>query len=105
MSTSVRAQAFAAGRVATPAGAVIGRTGKDCAAGAWAKLGGLASRSTTPSAGQCLMRTAMTDMLRPSDVLTFWREAGPRKWFSKDAAFDAEIRRRWEPTHFAAARR
>jgi uncharacterized protein (DUF924 family) len=32
---------------------------------------------------------------RPLDVLAFWRDAGPKKWFKKDAAFDAEITRRF----------
>ena len=31
----------------------------------------------------------------PLDVLAFWRAAGPPKWFKKDAAFDAEIVRRF----------
>ncbi|WP_420559876.1 DUF924 family protein [Tepidicaulis sp.] len=35
----------------------------------------------------------------PAEVLEFWREAGPERWFAKDAAFDAEIIRR-----FTAAR-
>ena len=26
----------------------------------------------------------------PADVLGFWRNAGPKKWFAKDAAFDLE---------------
>jgi uncharacterized protein (DUF924 family) len=39
----------------------------------------------------------------PQDVLTFWREAGPEKWFNKDIAFDDEIRRRFLETHEAAA--
>ena len=38
----------------------------------------------------------------PADVLAFWRAAGPDKWFSKDAAFDAEIGRRFLPTYQAA---
>ena len=25
-------------------------------------------------------------------VLAFWRDAGPDKWFKKDAAFDEDIR-------------
>jgi len=41
----------------------------------------------------------------PADVLSYWREAGPKKWFAKDEAFDSDIRTRWEATHFAAARR
>ncbi|MFT4091662.1 MAG: DUF924 family protein [Asticcacaulis sp.] len=39
-----------------------------------------------------------------SDVLTFWLEAGPAKWFAKDAAFDADFRDRFYEAHFAAAR-
>jgi uncharacterized protein (DUF924 family) len=29
--------------------------------------------------------------IAPSDVLAFWRAAGPEKWFDKDAAFDSAI--------------
>jgi uncharacterized protein (DUF924 family) len=38
-----------------------------------------------------------------TDVVAFWREAGPEKWFRKDAAFDDEIRTRFLATHEAAA--
>jgi uncharacterized protein (DUF924 family) len=31
----------------------------------------------------------------PADVLAFWREAGKDKWYTKDEAFDAEVRRRF----------
>ena len=37
-------------------------------------------------------------------ILDFWREAGPEKWFAKDEAFDAEIRRRFLAEVEAAAR-
>ena len=37
-------------------------------------------------------------------VLAFWREAGPKKWFRKDAAFDDEFRERFLTAHEAAAR-
>jgi uncharacterized protein (DUF924 family) len=37
------------------------------------------------------------------EIVAFWREAGADKWFAKDAAFDGEIRRRFLPTHEAAA--
>jgi uncharacterized protein (DUF924 family) len=37
------------------------------------------------------------------DVLVFWRAAGPKKWFEKNDAFDAEIRQRFLPTYEAAA--
>ena len=36
-------------------------------------------------------------------VLAFWREAGPDKWFNKDAAFDEDILRRFLETYEAAA--
>jgi uncharacterized protein (DUF924 family) len=36
-------------------------------------------------------------------VLAFWREAGPARWYKKDAAFDDLIRRRFLATHEAAA--
>jgi uncharacterized protein (DUF924 family) len=39
----------------------------------------------------------------PADVLAFWRAAGPDKWFTKDAAFDAEIGSRFLATYEAAA--
>ncbi|MCX7313654.1 MAG: DUF924 family protein [Hyphomicrobiales bacterium] len=39
----------------------------------------------------------------PEDVLAFWREAGPDKWFTKDAAFDDAIRSRFLATYEAAA--
>lgn len=38
------------------------------------------------------------------DVLSFWRDAGPKAWFAKKDAFDEAIRTRFEPLHHAAAR-
>jgi uncharacterized protein (DUF924 family) len=40
----------------------------------------------------------------PSDVVAFWRDAGPAKWFAKDLAFDAEITAQFEAAHHVAAR-
>ena len=37
----------------------------------------------------------MTRPVAPRDVVAFWVDAGPDKWFSKDARFDAEIRARF----------
>lgn len=38
----------------------------------------------------------MTDArVQPADVLAFWREAGPNRWYKKDGAFDDEVRRRF----------
>ncbi len=39
----------------------------------------------------------------PQDVLAFWREAGPEKWFRNDVAFDAAIADRFSALHGAAA--
>lgn len=47
----------------------------------------------------------MSTDITPSDVVAFWKEAGPKKWFAKDDAFDAEFRRRFHDAHVAAARR
>lgn len=43
-------------------------------------------------------------MTIPVDVLGFWRNAGPKRWFEKSDAFDAAIRLKFEPVHHAAAR-
>lgn len=40
-----------------------------------------------------------------SDIVRFWRDAGPAKRFAKDDAFDAELQARFLDDHFAAARR
>jgi uncharacterized protein (DUF924 family) len=39
---------------------------------------------------------------RAADVISFWRDAGPKAWFKKDDAFDDGIRRRFLKTHEAA---
>jgi uncharacterized protein (DUF924 family) len=36
-------------------------------------------------------------------VVTFWREAGPDRWFAKDAAFDRRFRETFLSAHEAAA--
>ena len=38
----------------------------------------------------------------PAAVLAFWREAGSDRWFTKDEAFDAEVRAKFLPTYEAA---
>ena len=35
------------------------------------------------------------DMPSPADILSFWRQAGPERWYTRDDAFDAEVRRRY----------
>jgi len=44
-----------------------------------------------------------TPLASAADVVAFWTEAGHDRWFNKDDAFDAEIRRRFLATHEAAA--
>ncbi len=38
----------------------------------------------------------------PSEVVAFWREAGPERWYVKNAAFDDELRARFLSTWEAA---
>ncbi|HXX08771.1 MAG TPA: DUF924 family protein [Pseudolabrys sp.] len=38
-----------------------------------------------------------------AEVVSFWREAGPDRWFTKDSAFDDSIRERFLDTYEAAA--
>jgi uncharacterized protein (DUF924 family) len=40
----------------------------------------------------------------PNDILGFWRNAGPTRWFKKSAAFDDAVRLKFEPVHHRAAR-
>ena len=37
------------------------------------------------------------------EIVSFWRAAGPDRWFNKDETFDDEIRRRFLESHEAAA--
>jgi uncharacterized protein (DUF924 family) len=46
----------------------------------------------------------MTPLPSPDDLLRFWIEAGPKQWFRKDDAFDAECRDRFLALHERAAR-
>jgi uncharacterized protein (DUF924 family) len=39
----------------------------------------------------------------PAEIIAFWREAGPERWFNKDAAFDEEVRQRFLDVHEVAA--
>ncbi|MEH3086349.1 MAG: DUF924 family protein [Xylophilus ampelinus] len=46
---------------------------------------------------------AASDLPQPADVVGFWRDAGQKRWFAKDDAFDADFRRRFLAAHEAAA--
>ncbi len=39
----------------------------------------------------------------PEEIIRFWREAGPKRWFEPDEGFDAEIRDRFLAVHEQAA--
>ncbi len=43
-------------------------------------------------------------MLQAAQIVDFWRDAGPGKWFARDDAFDGGFRERFLDAHFAAAR-
>jgi uncharacterized protein (DUF924 family) len=41
----------------------------------------------------------------PVDLVPFWLRAGPDRWFTRDDAFDRELRERFGEVHLLAARR
>ncbi len=45
----------------------------------------------------------MTGLAGPGDVIAFWREAGPDRWFTTDLSFDALCRERFLLSHECAA--
>jgi uncharacterized protein (DUF924 family) len=45
-----------------------------------------------------------TPIATAEDVVAFWRDAGPGRWFRKDDAFDRAFRDHFLATHEAAAR-
>jgi uncharacterized protein (DUF924 family) len=45
----------------------------------------------------------LTDVT-PAEIVSFWSDAGPDRWFESDAAFDQAIRSKFLATHEAAAR-
>jgi uncharacterized protein (DUF924 family) len=46
----------------------------------------------------------MRRLATAEEVVEFWRDAGPQRWFGKDDAFDQACRDRFLPTYEAAAR-
>jgi uncharacterized protein (DUF924 family) len=46
----------------------------------------------------------MTDVATPAEVLSFWRDAGPERWFEKDDNFDRAIKSKFLPLYEAASR-
>jgi uncharacterized protein (DUF924 family) len=45
----------------------------------------------------------MNALPQAHEIVAFWRDAGPSRWFDKDDAFDAEFKSRFEAAHHAAA--
>ena len=45
----------------------------------------------------------MTVRITPAEIVTFWREAGPDKWFEPEHEFDLTIRSRFLAVYEAAA--
>ncbi|NKN37096.1 DUF924 domain-containing protein [Agrobacterium sp. a22-2] len=43
-------------------------------------------------------------MTTPAEIVAFWLRHGPKKWFGKDDAFDAEIAALFATDHVAASR-
>lgn len=76
----------------------------------------LALLATTPVAGETLRpyegddmtltlaSTALAPLPRAAEIVEFWKDAGPARWFAKDPAFDRRFRERFLADHEAAAR-
>jgi uncharacterized protein (DUF924 family) len=45
----------------------------------------------------------MTAHITPAEIVSFWRDAGPDKWFAQDENFDQAIRSRFQPAYEVAA--
>ena len=45
----------------------------------------------------------MTVCVEPAEIVSFWGEAGPDKWFERDESFDQAIRSRFLSTYAAGA--
>jgi uncharacterized protein (DUF924 family) len=50
------------------------------------------------------MATEITPLQSASEIVQFWREAGPDRWFAKDEAFDRRFRQHCLDLHESAAR-
>jgi uncharacterized protein (DUF924 family) len=57
------------------------------------------------SAGQWEVMMSNMNGQPAEAVIEFWKQAGPKRWFTKDDAFDAAFRDTFYVTHMQAARR
>jgi len=46
----------------------------------------------------------VSESVSPNELVDFWRDAGPERWFRKDEAFDRHFRDRFLPVHERARR-
>lgn len=61
----------------------------------------MAKAAPNPPAADASLPTS-TGPIAPGDVIAFWMDAGPERWFHKSDAFDASIRERFGPAVAAA---
>jgi uncharacterized protein (DUF924 family) len=54
-----------------------------------------APSSAQPSSAEPSAAQVSAAQVSGADVVAFWRAAGPKRWFKKDAAFDDDIRTRF----------
>jgi len=45
----------------------------------------------------------MSELPSSKEIVQFWRDAGPKRWFKKDPGFDADFKGRFEAVHHVAA--
>ncbi|MDW9594900.1 DUF924 family protein [Sinorhizobium meliloti] len=64
------------------------------------------SRAPAPAdrAFNMRLREALAGSDEAAAIIRFWREAGPTRWFAKEAEFDRAFRERFLTSHKAAAR-
>jgi uncharacterized protein (DUF924 family) len=79
---------------------VLGFTTALATASAHVATGGSLAAPAAPLGTERALQRALA---QPSDVVEFWRAAGPDLWFAKDAAFDARFRERFAAEYEAAA--
>ena len=68
------------------------------------ELASHAGRGPIRGAGHGEQQPPAADALDPASVVAFWHDAGPGRWFAKDAEFDRRFRNRFLAAHERAAR-
>jgi uncharacterized protein (DUF924 family) len=60
--------------------------------------------TTIAMSAEAMSAEAISAEAMSAEIVSFWRDAGPDKWFEKDEAFDRDIATRFLATHEAASR-